>query len=100
MQNTILSRVYCGKESFEPNENDVVLWNGVIYQVLTRAKVAGWYSCPLKLSKTKANLLIRKGVLKTDEEFSKRQKAERRMISNDLTFYYFDMEKFKEMTTC
>ena len=99
MKDKILSRVYCGRESFEPNENDVVLWNGAIYQVLTRRKIDDWSRCPLKLSKTNANLLIRKGVLKTDEEFSKRQKAARKMISNNLTFYYFDMERFKELTT-
>lgn len=99
MKNQLMSRIYCGKESFIPDENDVILWNGVVYQVLTRFRSAnGWDKIPLRLSKTNANLFIRKGVLKTNERFTTEQKMNRRMISTNLTFYYFDMERFKELT--
>ena len=98
MKPLLMSRIYCGRDSFVPDENDVVLYNGHIYQVLTRTKMDGWHKSPFKLSKTNATLLIRRGVLKTDEEFSKEQKLARKMISDNLTFYYFDIEKFKEFT--
>jgi phage pi2 protein 07 len=98
MKPLLMSRIYCGRDSFVLDENDVVLYNGHIYQVLTRTKVDGWHKSPLKLSKTNASLLIRRGILKTNEEFSKEQTLMRQMILDNLTFYYFDMEKFKEFT--
>ncbi len=94
MKNNIMSRIYCYHDSFIPDENDIIMFNGVVYQVLTRRK----NGVPLRFTKSNFKLLSSKGVLKTSSEFEWKVRKIYMLMSHRLSFYYFDMDRFRELT--
>lgn len=94
MKNNIMSRIYCYHDSFIPDDNDIIMYNGVVYQVLTRRK----NGVPFRFSKSNFKLLSSKGVLKTSTEFERKVRKTYMFVSKNLSFYYFDMERFRELT--
>lgn len=56
--------VKCGRVEYELNEKDIVMYNGVCYQIRTRTVGYGYYSrCPI-IAKSKAAKFIKDGLLK------------------------------------
>lgn len=86
--------IYCYHDSFIPDDNDIIMYNGVVYQVLTRRK----NGVPFRFSKSNFKMLSSKGVLKTSLEFERKVRKTYMLVSKNLSFYYFDMERFRELT--
>lgn len=55
--------VKCGRKTIVLDENDVIMFNGVCYQITTQLKVDGWYSYPFKIANGKAEKMIKRGEL-------------------------------------
>ena len=70
------------------------MYNGVLYQILTRTK----NGAPSRFPKTTFQLLLRKGVLKTDKKRDILTRKQWFLESTSLSFYYFDMTRFRELT--
>lgn len=70
------------------------MYNGVLYQILTRTK----NGAPSRFPKTTFQLLLHKGVLKTDKKRDILTRKQWFLYNPKLTFYYFDMNRFRELT--
>ncbi|MFO1442857.1 hypothetical protein KDN24_06465 [Bacillus sp. Bva_UNVM-123] len=57
-------KIKCGRDEFELNEKDIIMYNGACYQLLTREVRNGWHSHSPVLAKAKAEKLIKTGDLK------------------------------------
>ena len=55
--------VKCGRREYDVTENDVVLYNGSCYQIITKNTGSGWDEYPVILAKAKAVKLIKEGAL-------------------------------------
>lgn len=61
--------VKCGRKTIVLDANDVIMFNGVCYQITTQLKVDGWYSYPFKIANGPAERMIKKGdLVKRGEE--------------------------------
>ena len=89
-----MSRIYIYHYSFVPDENDIIMFNGVLYQILTRTK----NETPMRFPKTTFQLLLRKGVLKKNKDRDIKTREQWYLHNPKLTFYYFDMQRFRELT--
>ena len=56
-------KVKCGRDEFELNENDEIMYNGACYQITTRLVGYGWKSSIPIIAKAKAEKLIKDGAL-------------------------------------
>lgn len=83
-----------GRHNVDINENDVVLFNGVCWQLITREIPDGWYSHPIKMSIALCKKLIKKNVLYM-------VKKEREYTTQDgqqmgLYYYKFNMDNLEK----
>ena len=53
----------CGRETFNLNEKDVIMYNGACYQLITRKVDVGWKQSTPVVAKAKAKKLIKDGLL-------------------------------------
>lgn len=56
--------VKCGRDEFELNKEDIIMYNGACYQIITRKKYSGYNFIPPTIAKNKAIKLIKDGLLK------------------------------------
>jgi len=57
-------KIKCGRVEYELNENDIVMYNGACYQLITRRVWKGFNQTVPIISKSKAIKLIKDGLLK------------------------------------
>jgi hypothetical protein len=55
--------VKCGRVEFELNHQDMIMYNGACYQLVTRKVGSGWNAIHPILAKSKAEKLIKSGQL-------------------------------------
>jgi hypothetical protein len=66
-------KVKAGREEFELNKNDEIMYNGVCYQIITRLTGHGWNSSMPVIAKTRAEKLIKEGKLVFNRHEEKRK---------------------------
>ncbi|PGO60657.1 hypothetical protein [Priestia megaterium] len=59
--------IKCGRETFQLTSEDVIMYNGSIYQLVTKRAGVGWGRHIPVIAKTKAIELIKKGLIKRVE---------------------------------
>ena len=69
--------IKCGKKEFQLNQEDKIMYNGLIYQIITKEVTQGWSVYHPIIAKAKAEKLIREGKI----VFSHKEK---RMIEVDI----------------
>jgi hypothetical protein len=53
----------CGRETFQLTNEDVIMYNGSIYQLITKRAGIGWNASVPVVAKAKATKLIKDGLL-------------------------------------
>lgn len=89
-----MAKLKVGRNVFDINENDIVLFNGACWMLLTRKIIKGWHDYSPTVSKALCKKLVKKNVLVMF-------KKEREYLTSDgeqmgLYYYKFDMEKLEE----
>jgi len=83
-----------GRRIFEITENDVVLFNGACWQLISQEYFSGWHSCYPSMSKVMCEKFVKKGILvmykKKDEYITMDGKQ------MGLYYYKFDVDKLNE----
>lgn len=89
-----MAELKIGRDVFDVNDRDVVLFNGACWQLISRRIKSGWSSyCP-KMSKTLSEKLLRKGVLYLVKKEGEYTTTEGKQMG--LCYYKFDMDKLVE----
>lgn len=84
-----------GRHEVDINENDVVLFNGVCWQLITREIPDRWHSHPIKMSIALCNKLIKKNVLcmvKKEREYTTQDGQQM-----GLYYYKFNMDNLENI---
>lgn len=55
--------IKCGRKECELSNQDVVMWNGAIYQVITKRNFGSWHSDTPIIARAKAEKMIKEGIL-------------------------------------
>ena len=89
-----MAELKIGRQVFDITKNDVVIFNGACWQLMSRTVRSGWYDCHPTVSKTLCEKLLKKDILilmeKKDEYITKDGKQMGRY------YYKFDMDKLNE----
>lgn len=89
-----MAELKIGRNVFDINERDVVLFNGVCWQLITRKIHKGWHDCSPTVSKTMCNKFVKKDILvmfKKEKEYITSNGQQMGMY-----YYKFDMDKLNE----
>ena len=89
-----MANLKVGRNVYDINEKDVVLFNGVCWLFLTRKIFRGWCEYSPTISKTLCQKLLKKDILKLI-------KKEKEYVTSDgkqmgLYYYKFDIDKLSE----
>lgn len=89
-----MAELKVGRNVFDINEKDVVLFNGACWQLITRRVFDGWHNVTPSISKVICNKFVKKNILVMF-------KKENEYITSDgkqmgLYYYKFDIEKLNE----
>jgi len=61
-------KVKCGREEFDVNSKDIVMYNGSCYQLTTKRTGKHWHEWPPVIAKARARKMIKDGVLTLTKE--------------------------------
>lgn len=81
-----------GRNTYNIDENDIVMDNGACIQVITKMTGAAWREHPVIMSKKLFCDLRKVGFLYTDEELKDVAKKK----YHSVTLYKFDVERMKQ----
>lgn len=56
-------KIKCGHTEFDLGSNDVIMYNGACYQIITQEYTKGWGRFTPSIAKAKAKKMIRDGLL-------------------------------------
>lgn len=89
-----MANLKVGKQIFDINEKDIIVFNGASWILKTRKVKSGWYDCSPSVSKILCERLLKKNILilikKKDEYIT----ADGQQMG---TYYYkFDVNKLEE----
>ena len=56
-------KIKCGHREFEVNSNDIIMYNGACYQIVTKEYSKGWDRLTPVISKVKAEKMVKDGLL-------------------------------------
>jgi hypothetical protein len=73
MEVSKMLKVKAGREEFELNKNDEIMYNGACYQIITRLTGYGWNSSIPVIAKARAEKLIKEGKLVFNHHEEKRK---------------------------
>lgn len=85
-----------GRSIFEITENDVVLFNGACWQLISQKIFSGWHYHSPKMSKAMCEKFIKKNILimyKKENEYTTLSGKQM-----GLYYYKFDVDKLNEYT--
>lgn len=89
-----MANLKVGREIYDINENDVVLFNGACWQLITRKVFSGWHKYSPTMSKILCEKLLKKNILiLTKKEGEYVTESGKQM---GLYYYKFDVEKLNE----
>lgn len=91
MSDTVLK---VGRHLYDINENDVVMFNGACWQLITRSIFSGWHSYPPTVSKVICEKFVKKGILVLYKKEREYTTAEGKQMG--LYYYKFDINKLKD----
>lgn len=83
-------------KNIQLNENDLILYNGACYQIVTKSVREGWYSYPAIINKLLFEKLKELDIVYTNEELDKLAKNQ---YIIDCTLYKVDIKKLSEHGT-
>ena len=86
-----------GRDVFDITEKDVVMFNGVCWQLITQKIHKGWYDYSPKASKTMCEKFVKKGILVMFKKEQEYLTADGKQMG--LYYYKFDMDKLNEYIT-
>ena len=84
-----------GRNEFDINEKDIILDNGLCYQLVTRKVFSGWHDYSPIVSKTLFNKLKKVGAIYTNYELE--ELACKKYKANGLRYWMFDMNKVNKI---
>lgn len=83
-----------GRNTFDIDQNDLILDNGACYQIITKEIIKGWNKYPPKMSKKLFNDLKKTNIIYTNDDL--KQAAIKRYPSINVTLWKFDIEQMKK----
>ena len=89
-----MAELKIGRNTYDINEKDRLLFNGAVWQITTRTVFDGWYEYYPIVSKTLCQRLLKKGILilvKKEKEYVATNGQQM-----GLYYYKFDMDKLNE----
>ena len=89
-----MANLKVGRNVYDINEKDVVMFNGACWQLLTRRVFNGWHGYPLTVSKTLCQKLLKKDILKLVKKEKEYVTADGQQMG--LYYYKFDIDKLSE----
>lgn len=87
--------VKIGKNHFDITENDVVLFNGAIWQLISKRIAKGWNQYVPVIGKTKAEKWKKRGAIYLVKETGLYKTESGKQMG--LWYYKFNIEKMKEV---
>lgn len=87
--------VKIGRNYFDITEDDIVLFNGAIWQLITKKIAKGWYHYSPVVAKNKANKWKKTGALYLVKETGLYKTESGNQMG--LWYYKFNIEKLKEV---
>ena len=89
-----MANLKVGREIYDINKNDIVLFNGACWQLITRKVFRDWYEYSPTMSKTLCKKLLNKNVLVLTKKEGEYQTASGEQMG--LYYYKFDIDKLNE----
>ena len=83
-----------GRNVFDITDEDVVMFNGACWQLISQKIFDGWYDYPPKVSKTMCEKFVKKGILVIYRKEQEYVTQDGRQMG--LYYYKFDMDKLNE----
>ena len=89
-----MANLKVGREIYNINKNDIVLFNGACWQLITRKVFRDWHEYSPTMSKTLCKKLLNKNVLVLTKKEGEYKTASGEQMG--LYYYKFDMDKLNE----
>lgn len=92
-----MAELKIGRRVFDITENDVVMFNGACWQLITQTVHSGWHDYYPTVSKTLCEKLLKKDILILTKKKDEYTTLEGKQMG--LYYYKFDMDKLNEYIT-
>lgn len=89
-----MANLKVGRNTFDINENDIIMFNGACWQLITREVYSGWNCCSPTVSKTLCQKLLSKDILRLVKKEREYVTANGELMG--IYYYKFNIDKLNE----